>query len=155
MTPQEMKARAQELLGKGFHCSQAVLAASQEKLGMVNKEVVRALGGFGGGFAGTGYTCGCMAGGMAIISSLYSKGEADEKEDVRLWKLGRLFVKEFEKLTAPYGGVTCKHITGVDWTDREQVKKYYSGADGNREKCLNLAGETARILGEIFEQADK
>ena len=150
-----MKARAQELLEKGFHCSQAVLVVSQEKLNKVNKEIVRALGGFGGGFAGTGNVCGCMAGGMAIISSVYSKGEADEKEDVRLWKVGRLFVKEFEKLTEPYGGITCMDITGVDWTDREQVKRYYSGADGNREKCLTIVGETARILGEIFEQADK
>ena len=151
MTPQEMKTRAQEIFTQRMHCSQAVLTAGQEKLNRVNYDIIRAVGAFGGGFAGTGKVCGCVVGAIALISSVYCKSRPEEKEDPHFWRLGRGLVQEFEKLTESYGGICCRDIAGVDWNNRDQVKQYYSGADGRWQRCKDVVGETARLLGEILE----
>ena len=39
MSPEQMKARSLDLFRKRFHCSQAVLAVGQARLGIVNEEV--------------------------------------------------------------------------------------------------------------------
>ena len=62
MTLEEMGEKAVRLMIKRFHCSQAVLAAGQEKLGRPDDEVIRAMGAFGGGLGGNGEVCGAVAG---------------------------------------------------------------------------------------------
>jgi C_GCAxxG_C_C family probable redox protein len=151
MTPQEMKKRAQELFTQRMHCSQSVLTAGQEKLNRVNYDIVRALGAFGGGFAGTGNVCGCVVGAMAFIGSLYCKSQPSEKEDPHFWRIGRGLMQEFEKLTQSYGGIRCIDIAGVDWNNRDQVNQYYSKENGRWQRCVDLVGETARLLGDILE----
>ena len=46
-------------------CSQVIAAVGQEKLGKGNDEVIRAMGGFGGGLCGNGEVCGALAGALA------------------------------------------------------------------------------------------
>jgi hypothetical protein len=83
---------------------------------------------------------------------MFGKGDPEENEDpLCLWEFSRLFVEEFEKLTEPYGGICCHDIVGVDWTDLEQVKQFSAGEDGRKQRCFDLVGETARMLGEILE----
>ncbi|MBW2100367.1 MAG: C_GCAxxG_C_C family protein, partial [Deltaproteobacteria bacterium] len=45
----------------------------QEKANRVDPGVVKALGAFGGGIAATGRVCGILVGGVALISSIYSR----------------------------------------------------------------------------------
>lgn len=124
----------------------------QEKLGEVNESVVKALGAFGGGIAATGGTCGILIGGVALVSSMYSRGNLEEKEDPRMWALSAKFAKRFDDLAKPYGGINCRNIAGVDWGDKDAVDKYYSGPDSRRNICIKLVGETAYILGTLLEQ---
>ncbi len=124
----------------------------QEKLGEINEDVVKALGAFGGGIASTGGTCGILIGGVALVSSMYSRGSLEGKEDPRMWSLGAKFTRKFEEIAKPHGGINCREIAGVDWRDRDAVKKYYSDPDSNRKICINLVGEAAYILGTLLEQ---
>ena len=124
----------------------------QEKTNRVDREVIRAVGPFGGGIASTGKVCGCVSGGVALLGSLYGKSEPGEEEDPRMWKVGYRLVRGFEKLTEQYGSPNCCDIANVDWTNRDDVKSFYSGADGRRERCCRLVGETAKLLGELLEK---
>ena len=132
MTSKEMGTKAKELMKKKFHCSQAVLSAGQEKLGISSPEVVKAVGLYGGGISGTGEVCGALLGGIALISSLYSRADLEDKESPRMWKLG--------------------HIARVDWGDRDQVNAFYKDQDSRRKHCYEVVEETARALGEILEK---
>ena len=78
MTPEDMRQRAIELFNQRFHCSQAILAVGQEKLNRVNEAVIKAVGALGGGVASSGRVCGTLTGGVAFISSLYSRGNLEE-----------------------------------------------------------------------------
>lgn len=124
----------------------------QEKLGEINESVVKALGAFGGGIAATGGTCGILIGGVALASSMYSRGNIEEKENPRMWSLSARFAKRFEEIVAPYGGINCRDIAGVDWHDKEAARKYYSDPESRRNICMELVGEAAYILGELLEE---
>jgi C_GCAxxG_C_C family probable redox protein len=124
----------------------------QEKTDMVDESAVKAVGAFGGGIASSGSVCGILLGGIAMISSMYSRGNLDEKENPRIWALSSKFLKKFEELAEPYGGMDCRDIARVDWKNRDAVKEYYSNPESNRRICIKLVGEAAYILGELLEQ---
>ena len=119
---------------------------------MVDESTVKAVGAFGGGIASSGSVCGILLGGVAMISSIYSRGNLDEKENPRIWALSSKFLSKFEEMTEPYGGMNCRDIANVDWKDRDAVKEYYSNPDSSRKKCIRLVGDAAYILGELLEQ---
>ena len=152
MTPDEMRDKALELLKGGFHCSQAVLAVGQEKMGLENTEVLKAVGLFGGGISGTGGICGALSDGIALISSLYSRGTLEDKESPRMWKLGHILSDRFDELTKEFGGPDCRDIARVDWTDRDAVKAHYEPPEGRGRFCFQVVGDTAKALGEILEK---
>jgi C_GCAxxG_C_C family probable redox protein len=155
MSPEEMQQRASELFQKRFHCSQAVLAAGQEKVERVDEEVVKAMGAFGGGIASSGNVCGALIGGIALISSIYSRGNVEGKEDPQMWHLSRKLFKKFEELTASFGGVECSKIAQVNWFDGQEVKEFYKNPESRRKHCMEIVGKTAYMLGEILEQASE
>jgi C_GCAxxG_C_C family probable redox protein len=114
--------------------------------------VIKAMGAFGGGIASTGRTCGCLLGGVAAISSLFSRGRLEDKEDPAMWRASYKLSQKFEELCAPYGGTDCRQIARVNWSDREAVKSFYRDSESRRTLCAELVGETARALGEILEK---
>ncbi|MBU0513509.1 MAG: C-GCAxxG-C-C family protein [Proteobacteria bacterium] len=124
----------------------------QEKLGRPNEDLIRAMGAFGGGIASTGGTCGCLLGGVALISSLFSRGNLEETEDPNMWRASFKLSRKFDELCAPFGGTDCRRIAQVNWSDREAVKSFYNDADSRRTICAELVGDTARALGEILEK---
>ena len=127
----------------------------QEKMNLHDENVVKAMGAFGGGIASTGRVCGALLGGVGFISSLYSRGNLGDKEHPRLWRLSYKLSKKFEELTREFGGVDCRDIAQVNWSDKEQTKEFYTNPEGRRKHCIRLVGETAYALGEILDQADK
>ncbi|MBW1945200.1 MAG: C_GCAxxG_C_C family protein [Deltaproteobacteria bacterium] len=152
MTSEEMGTKAKELMKKKFHCSQAVLAAGQEKLGISSPEVVKAVGLYGGGISGTGEVCGALLGGIALISSLYSRANLEDKESPKMWKLGHMLDKRFSEITSQFGGKLCRDIARVDWGDRDQVNAFYKNQDSRHKYCYEVVEETARALCEILEK---
>ncbi|MFH1242249.1 MAG: C-GCAxxG-C-C family protein, partial [Pseudomonadota bacterium] len=121
-------------------------------LGMVNEAVIKAMGAFGGGIASTGRVCGALLGGVALISSIYSRGNLEEKEDPRMWRLSYKLSKIFEGLTEPYGSINCKDIARVDWRDKEASKGFYKNPDSRRNLCVQLVGDLAYALGELLDK---
>ncbi len=122
-------------------------------MNMVNEEVIKAMGALGGGIASTGRVCGALLGGVAFISSLYSRGNLEEKEHPNMWRLSYKLTKRFEELTKEFGSVDCSNIAQVNWRDREKVNEFYSNPDGRRGICIKLVEDTVVALGEILDQA--
>jgi C_GCAxxG_C_C family probable redox protein len=124
----------------------------QEKLGSVDPSVIKAVGLFGGGVAKSGQTCGALLGGIAALSSMYSRGTLDEKENPVMWEAGGRLVRKFEELTAPHGGVRCLDIARVDWKDPAAAKEFRTNPESRRKICVQLVGDVAQALGELIDQ---
>jgi C_GCAxxG_C_C family probable redox protein len=127
----------------------------QEKMNIQNEEVIKAMGAFGGGIASSGRICGALLGGVAFISSLYSRGNLDEKEHPNMWRLSHKLSKKFEEFTKEFGSVNCSDIAQVNWADREQVKTFYNHPESRHQYCIKVVEDTAFALGEILEQAER
>jgi C_GCAxxG_C_C family probable redox protein len=130
------------------------MAVGQEKMDKKNEALIKAMGALGCGIAGSGRVCGALLGGVAFISSLYSRGNLEEKEDPRMWRLGRQLNEKFEELTRPYGGVNCSDIARVDWSDKKQTREFYNSPDSRWHCCLQVVEDTALVLGEILDAED-
>lgn len=152
MTPKEMRKKAVELFAvHKFHCSQAVAAVGQEKLGKGNDEVIRAMGGFGGGLCGNGEVCGALVGALAVLGLRFSRARVDEKEDTKMWKVADELFRRFRDEVINQGGtIQCCDISCTNWKDREQAKEFYAG--DKIKRCYRVVGETAVLLGEILER---
>lgn len=153
MTPKDMSKKAIVMMAvQKFHCSQAIAAVGQEKLGKGNDEVVRAMGAFGGGLGGNGEVCGALAGGLAVLGLQFSRAHEEEKENPKMWKDAEELVRRFRyEIVQLNGSICCRDISHVDWRDREQVKAFYKG--DKVKDCMRIVGETAKLLGELLEQS--
>ncbi len=127
----------------------------QEKIGEIDENAVKALGAFGGGIASSGNVCGVLIGGIAAISSIYSRGNLNEKENPRLWSASSKFLKKFEELTSSFDSMNCRDIAQVDWKNKLEVKNYYINPMSSRKVCIKLVGDAAYALGELIEQLPK
>jgi C_GCAxxG_C_C family probable redox protein len=128
----------------------------QERLGIVNPEVIKAVGAFGGGIASTGNVCGCLLGGVAVLSQATGKDTPQGREHPDMWRLTYKLVRRFQKLCEPYGGIECRRIAQVDWHDRDQVRAFYRGPHSRRQQhCAPLVAATAELLGRILDARDK
>lgn len=124
----------------------------QEKLKSTNPAVIKAVGAFGGGLAGTGSICGVLLAGITMISGMYSRSSLDEKENPRMWSLSQQFIDEFEKITKKHGGTNCRDIARVNWQNRKEVKDFYFNPEGRKQYCIKLVGDSAFLLGELIDQ---
>ena len=59
--------RIMELGSMGYHCSQIIMIMTLETIGEENPQLVKAMGGLGGGIGYCGDTCGCLTGGACAI----------------------------------------------------------------------------------------
>ena len=128
----------------------------QEKMNIRNESLIKAMGGLGGGIVGDSRgICGALVGGVAFISSLYGRGNPEEKEQSRLWTLRQKLTEKFADLTREYGGIYCSNIARVNFLDREQVKAFREDPASRRRYCAKVVEETAVALGEILDQAER
>lgn len=83
--------RIAELGSMGYHCSQMMMIMTLETIGEENPQLVKALGGLGGGIGYCGDTCGCLTGGACAIGYFLGNLAPEEKEDVQMKPAVHLF----------------------------------------------------------------
>jgi C_GCAxxG_C_C family probable redox protein len=110
------------------------------------------MGAFGGGIASSGNVCGILSGGVALISSIYSRGNLGEKEDPKTWRLSYKLFKIFENLTESFGSINCRDIARVNWGDKEATRNFYKNPESSHKICTQLVGDFAFALGELLDK---
>jgi C_GCAxxG_C_C family probable redox protein len=160
----ELLARAYEL---GFDyesrfrgCSQCVIAAIQDTLGIRDDHVFKAATGLAGGGALTGTgACGGYVGGVMVLSQLMGRERSrfDDPERIRFKtfdlakRLADLFHEEF-------GGTICRDVQtrvfgrSFNLRDPEDFQRFEE-AGGHSDKCPDVVGRAARMTVEIILEA--
>jgi len=144
-----MEKRDEALLqfSSGFNCAQSVLAAFCAAFDVDNNIALRIAGAFGGGIAGTGETCGAVAGGLMVIGLRHGMTDPKDlqaKEKTR--DLGKRFIQRF---SSAHGSCRCKELLGCDVATPEGAEK--ARADGLfKTLCPRFVGGAADILEELL-----
>lgn len=133
----------------GLNCSQAILAAFGEPLG-IDPDAAGRLGRlWGGGVGRLGETCGYLTGAVLVLAHVQYSGD-----EIRAQEKGVEAVRHlFNRFSAKRGTIRCKELLGADIStveglkrikEEQSVKRVCHGPDG-------IGREVAEILTEILE----
>jgi C_GCAxxG_C_C family probable redox protein len=104
------------MAAKKVNCSQAVLTAYCEELGLDRILAMKLAMGFGGGMGRSGLICGAVTGAFMVIG-LKQQQTTQETKD-RVYGLVREFSREFARI---HGSIECKKLLGYDVSRPEEL----------------------------------
>ena len=141
---------AVELMEDGMNCSQAVLIALGESLGIDPRTAAGVASTFGGGMACTGQTCGAVTGGLMVIGLHCNKARwfASRKAGLA-YALGRDFLRQFE---AREGSTQCRQLleaVGIVGDPQQAM-----ASEVYRTHCQKLVHDASQILDSLLENSN-
>jgi C_GCAxxG_C_C family probable redox protein len=139
--------KAVECFKEGFSCSQAVLSAFCEPLGLDRITALKIAQSFGGGMAHLGETCGAVTGAFMVIGLKHGRTRADDDlAKKKTYELVHDFVQRFH---SQHGSIVCKELLGYDLSKEDDMKE----AQEKRlfdELCPRLVQTAAEILEDLI-----
>lgn len=133
--------RAYALFKEGYNCSQSVVMAFSDVIGMDEKYAAKIVSGFGGGMGRVREVCGAFSGAVFVVSCLlgYDEANADAKKKELYDKIR----ETAEKFKIQNGSLICRELlseVGI--------------VDGDRKKrpCPQIVASAAQILEDFLEE---
>ena len=132
-------------------CTQVILEAFMDELGMNDPLVIRAAGAFHAGMTSS-LVCGIHTGGLMVLGLLMGRENLELGMDglMPIISPAQDLLKRLDKRT---GSSPCKELTGVDFTDAEQAIHFV--VNNEIAKCHDRvrdgAEEIALFLKELEE----
>ncbi len=141
--------RAVANFNEGLLCSQSVLSAFSEKMGMDRETACKISTPFGSGMARMGETCGAVTGAFMAIGLKYgniSDWRTEDKEKENTYRKVEEFVKQFKSRR---GTIKCKELLGCDLST-PKGRKTANDAGLFNSLCPKLVRDAAEILEIIL-----
>lgn len=140
--------KAKELFEQKYHCSQAVLAAFAEELGLTEKQALKLGGCFGGGMC-KGEVCGACTGALMALGLKHGQCEIEDL-DSRL-KTNDVTVKFLELFREENGSYICKELLGCDLATPEG-KEYAKEHNLFTDFCPHMIVSAVKIAEQLLEE---
>jgi C_GCAxxG_C_C family probable redox protein len=141
--------KAVSFFRSGFICSESVLMAMQDYLGLERNPALAT--GFGAGIARRGSVCGAVTGGILAINLKYGRQKATDKESIKETYIRALkFYKKFEE---KMGSAICYDIIKCDLTT-EEGQNFFKENNLLEEKCFKCVETSVDILLDILEEGN-
>lgn len=131
-------------------CSEALLKAGCEAIGIAGDWLPDIALGLGGGIGLQGHVCGAVSGAALVISlAMANKVPAYAARRMPTHEAAGRVCKELERR---FGSLQCRQICGLDLTQPEGIQKLFGGV--KTEKCADFVREAARVLAEELHRID-
>lgn len=140
--------KAQELFAQKYHCSQAVLAAFAEELGITENQALKLGGCFGGGMC-KGEVCGACTGALMALGLKYGQCEINDTESKA--KTNDVTVKFLEAFSETNGSYMCKELLGCDLATAEG-KEYAREHNLFTEFCPKMVASAVEIAEKFLNE---
>lgn len=126
---------------EGLNCSQCVLMAFSEELGLDKKLALKIASGFGGGMC-HGEVCGAVAGAMMVLSLRYGNSASDDiKSKEKVYEMIRTFRDKFTKIN---DYIICRDLLGIDLIKKES--RMIAREKGLFKKCPKFVEDSINVL---------
>ncbi|MGD8539669.1 MAG: C-GCAxxG-C-C family protein [Candidatus Aminicenantes bacterium] len=137
---------------EGFSCSQAILSAFCEPLGLDRTTALKIAQSFGGGMAQMGDTCGAVTGAFMAIGLKHGRTRADDdRAKEKTYELVRDFVQRFR---AVHGSIVCKELLGYDLSKEEEMREAQEKKLFD-DFCPKLVQTAAAILEDLLPSPEE
>jgi len=135
---------------EGYNCSQSVVLAFQDVLGIDAKELCKIASPFGGGISRMRETCGAVTGMVLVLGNLigYSTPETGEKKH-ELYKKTQEILHIFEN---KYGSLTCRVLLNLTNKHDDPKPSIRDHSFFNKRPCPELIGGAAEILEAFLKE---
>lgn len=138
--------KALDYFSRGFHCSQAVLAAYADQCGLSEEQALKLGACFGSGMR-KGEVCGACSGALMVLGSLYGQVCLSGEESRRVEnEVNDRMMKGFEEAC---GSCLCREILGCDISTPEG-KQYARQNNLFKERCPRMVAVAVDVLEEII-----
>lgn len=142
---------AKQYFSEGYNCSQAVLLAFAEDLGIDKKTAVMISSGFGGGMGRMREVCGAVSGMFMVIGLKYGYDDPKNFEVKKeLYKKIQELAEEFKKEN---GSIICRELLGLSEkekstpTPEKRTAEYYK-----KRPCGELVKFAADLVDELLKK---
>lgn len=142
--------KAKESFKMGYNCSQAVLGAFCEELGMDFETAMKIASSFGGGMGRMREVCGTVSGMFMAAGLQYGPSDnSDPKAKGEHYKKIQELAKRFKDKN---GSIICRELlegveTSTSPTPSERTETYYK-----KRPCVDLVGDAAEIFEEYLKE---
>lgn len=141
--------RAKALFLEGYNCSQAVVGAFHDKMGLDFETAIKLSSSFGGGMGRLREVCGTVSGMFMVVGAMYGYTDTSDKDaKAKHYELIQSLAKKFSDKN---GYIVCRELLELstkkdDPIPSERTKQYYE-----RRPCAEYVYDAAAILEEHIE----
>ncbi|MDO5398507.1 MAG: C-GCAxxG-C-C family protein [bacterium] len=148
-TAESEKARvAMELFKQGYNCSQAVVGAWADEIGVDFETAVKFSAGFGGGMGRLREVCGSVSGAFMVLGMKYSTGRPDPQSKKAMYEKIQSFAARFKEENK-FNSIICREMLGLNGSSKpipaERTEEYY-----RKRPCPELIAMSAALLEEFM-----
>ena len=143
--------KAKELFMQGYNCSQAVVGAFCEDLGLDFETAMKLSSSFGGGMGRLREVCGAVSGAFMVAGLKY--GYADPRDKTAKTEHYKLIQDMAAKFKEENGSIICRELLNLQTNQPDSPKpearttEYYK-----KRPCAELVGDAAEILAQYFSE---
>ena len=149
--PQRVADTAVDLARRHESCSQSVLAAFMDELGIDDPMLIRAAGAMHGGMLSS-KTCGVVTAGMMVLGVLTGRERLEDGVDGLMSVVlpGQSLMRRLE---IRLGSTSCRELTGVDFTDLSQAMSFMTS--GDHERCFDAIGSGTKEIAALLQEMSR
>lgn len=144
--------KAAELFKSGYNCSQAVLGAFAEDIGMDFDTAVRISSSFGGGMGRMREVCGAVSAMFMAAGLMY--GYSDPQDMTAKKEHYRLIQELAGKFKERNRYIICRQLLGMEDEDNSFVPSERTAEYYKKRPCVELVRDAAEILEEYMAEHD-
>lgn len=140
--------KANKYFSEKFHCSQAVLAAFANELGLTDEQALK-LGACLGSGMRKGEVCGACTGALMVLGLKYGQSQKEDIDSrMKANNVTDLFLDEFKDINGSY---VCKELLRCDISTKDGIemaleKKLFT------EFCPKMVESAVEIVERILEE---
>lgn len=146
----EKAAAAKALFMEGYNCSQAVVGAWAEDIGLDSETAYKIASGFGGGIGRMREVCGAFTGAVMVLGLKFGNTiGSDRAAKGKDYERVQLFAKRFKEELGS-DTIICRELLGLsgpsDPDPAKRTKEYYQ-----KRPCPETVAIASGLLGEFME----
>ena len=147
---QQKADKAKALFKQGYNCSQSVLGAWCEEVGLDIDTALKISCGFGAGMGRMREVCGACTGAFMVIGLKFGTTDgSDAKAKGENYEIIQKFAARFKEENG-FDSIICRELLGLDGPSKPQPDKrtneYYK-----KRPCVEMVGLASGLLGEFID----
>ncbi|MBQ2276199.1 MAG: C-GCAxxG-C-C family protein [Lachnospiraceae bacterium] len=145
----DRKEKAVELFKEGYNCSQSVVAAYADVIGLDEATALKIASSFGAGMGRMREVCGAVSGMFMVAGMLTGTVDAkDVQGKTNNYEVVQEMAEEFKKTSG--GSIICKELLGLVKKEESAVPEKRTEEYYKKRPCVQLVEDAATIIDKIL-----